>query len=129
MKYILDTNIITALIKGEASILAELEAHRSDGVYLCQPVYFESMRGLLWKKAEVKIAALQKLRARLGWLQLLDADWEQAGQLWVYAVSKGKQLADVDLLIAAIAVRQDAVIVTSDKDFDVLPVRRENWRV
>ena len=129
MKYLLDTNIITALIKGDPRVLAQLEAHRDDGVYLCQPIYYEAMRGLLWKQATAKIQTLQRLRLRLGWFQLLEADWEQAGQLWAQAVSHGRQLADVDLLIAAIALRQDAIIVTDDNDFDALPVKRENWRV
>jgi predicted nucleic acid-binding protein len=34
----------------------------------------------------------------------------------------------VDLLIAAVAQRIDAVIVSADADFDHLSVRRENWR-
>lgn len=128
MRFILDTNIITALIKGDSNVLTQLETHRRDGIYLCQPVYYESMRGLLWKKAEVKIATLQRLRARLGWFQLLHSDWDRAGRLWVEAVGKGRHLADIDLLVAAIALRQDAVIISDDNDFDALPVKRENWR-
>jgi len=34
----------------------------------------------------------------------------------------------VDLLIAALALRLDAIIVTNDEDFLALPVKRENWR-
>ncbi len=64
MKYLLDTNIITALIKGDPRVLAQLEAHRDDGVYLCQPIYYEAMRGLLWKQATAKIQTLQRLRLR-----------------------------------------------------------------
>lgn len=128
MKYLLDTNIITALIKGDSRVLAQLEAHLDDGVYLCQPVYYEAMRGLLWKNATTKIQTLERLRLRLGWFQLLESDWEQAGVLWAQAVSHGRQLADIDLLIAAIAQRQGAVIVTDDNDFEALPVKRENWR-
>jgi predicted nucleic acid-binding protein len=41
----------------------------------------------------------------------------------------GNQLADVDLLIAAVATRLGDIIVSSDTDFDALPVKRENWRV
>lgn len=105
-----------------------MEAHRDAGVYLCQPVYYEARRGLLWKNATTKIQTLGRLRLRLGWFQLLESDWEQAGVLWSQAVSHGRQLADIDLLIAAIALRQGAIIVTDDNDFDALPVLRENWR-
>jgi tRNA(fMet)-specific endonuclease VapC len=128
MKYLLDTNIITTLIKGDPRVLAQLEAHLVDGVYLCQLVFYEAMRGLLWKNATTKIQTLERLRLRLGWFQLLESDWEQAGVLWAQAVSHGRQLADIDLLIAALALRQDAIVVTDDQDFDALPVKRENWR-
>ncbi len=57
-----------------------------------------------------------------------DADWERAAQFWADSKSKGRQLSDIDILIAAIAHRIDAIIVSSDADFDALPVKRENWR-
>jgi predicted nucleic acid-binding protein len=48
--------------------------------------------------------------------------------LWATAVSAGKQLSDIDLLLVAQAKRLDAVIVSADDDFDAFNVRRENWR-
>ncbi len=128
MKRILDTNAITDLIKGHPDVTAQLTSHIQDELYLCPPVYFEAMRGLLWKRAPAKIALLQQLRAKLGWLQVTEQDWDTAGVLWAQSVRAGKQLSDIDLLIAAIALRADAIIVTADADFDTLPVKRENWR-
>jgi predicted nucleic acid-binding protein len=128
MRYVLDTNIITALIKNEAAALTQVAAHREDYLYLCPPVYYEAMRGLIWKGASAKIATLKRLRKTLSWVQLVDQDWERASQLWADMVRQGKQLSDVDLLIAAIAMRHDAIIVSDDNDFDSLPIRRENWR-
>jgi predicted nucleic acid-binding protein len=58
-----------------------------------------------------------------------DDDWKQAAHYWVDTVRAGKQLADIDLLIAAIARRTNAVVVSADDDFDALPIRRENWRI
>jgi predicted nucleic acid-binding protein len=52
----------------------------------------------------------------------------KASELWAYAVANGRQLADVDLLVAALAIRHDALIVSADTDFDALPVKRDNWR-
>jgi predicted nucleic acid-binding protein len=49
----------------------------------------------------------------------------KAAELWSSTRSAGKQLSDVDLLLAALAVRMDAVIVSNDSDFDALPARRE----
>ena len=126
--FVLDTNAISDLIKGNVAVRAHLNAHSADEICLCQPVYFESLRGLIWKKASTKTRTLEKLRATLNWLPLEDGDWQQAAQLWANAVGRGKQLADVDLLIAAIALRLDATVVPADDDFDALPVKRVNWR-
>jgi tRNA(fMet)-specific endonuclease VapC len=128
LTFILDTNVISDLVKGNPDVHAHLNAHSDDEVCLCQPVYFESLRGLLWKKASAKTRTLEKLRAELNWLPLENDDWQQAAQLWANAVGQGKQLADMDLLVAAIALRIDAVVVTADDDFDALPVKRVNWR-
>ncbi len=127
MRFILDTNIISAIIKGHPAVFVHFEAHRSDEIYLCQPVYFETMRGLIWKRADSKIGLLERLRSQLGWLQLNDHHWTQAGRFWADSVSHGRQLSDVDLLIAALAFDLDAIIVSNDSDFDALSVQRENW--
>ncbi|MCI0555804.1 MAG: PIN domain-containing protein [Anaerolineae bacterium] len=128
VKYILDTNVISAMTKGDTAMSARLQQHRSDEIYLCQPVYYEALRGLLWKGATGKIRTLEKLRGILLWLELDDNDWTQAARYWAAATSQGKQLADVDLLIAAMATRLDGIIVSADDDFDALGVRREDWR-
>lgn len=128
MNYLLDTNIVTAIIKGDPHAVAQFLSHSADVIFLCPPVYFESMRGLVWKKALIQIAALQTLQSQLGWIPVIEQDWTLATQLWVNTVSRGRQLDDIDLLIAALAIRQNAIIVSADKDFDALPVSRETWR-
>jgi predicted nucleic acid-binding protein len=129
MKYILDTNVISDLIIARPEATTRLEQHRRDQVYLCPPVYYESRRGLLWKQATTKIALLEQLRGKLYWQEVIDSDWTKAAQLWAQTTASGKQLSDVDLLIAALAMRLDATVVSADADFDALPVKRENWRV
>lgn len=130
MKRIPDTDTITVtdLIRGDTNVSAQLTAHIQDELYRCPPVYFEVTRGLLWKRAPAKIGLLKQLRAKPGWLQVMEPDWDIAGELWAQSVRAGRQLSDIDPLIAAIALRCDAIIVTADADFDTLPVKRENWR-
>ncbi|MCL4256449.1 MAG: hypothetical protein KJ043_22020 [Anaerolineae bacterium] len=41
--------------------------------------------------------------------------------------SVGRQLSDIDLLVASVALRLNGVVVTDDHDFDILPVATENW--
>ncbi len=63
------------------------------------------------------------------WQPLNQQDWLQAAQYWLNAISAGKQLSDMDLLIAALVTRLNATLVSADTDFDALPIKREDWRV
>jgi predicted nucleic acid-binding protein len=129
--YILDTNVLADRINRMPMIEQRLNAaiaadHR---LLLSSPVHYEVYRGLLRTNATRKQQFFEeKLVPALEWVNLLDEDWRQAARLWAWATTHGKQLSDVDLLIAALAVRLDGIIVSSDTDFDVLSLPRENWR-
>jgi len=83
----------------------------------------------------LKVGAKRKLSffedeftPQLDWLMLTNDDWRHAATLWANTTRKGRQLSDVDYLIAALSKRLNAILVTADNDFDALPVKRENWR-
>jgi predicted nucleic acid-binding protein len=131
LTYILDTNVIADCMNEHDPAAQRFYAAVQAGhrVCLCQPVYYEVMRGLL------KVNATRKLRTfettilpLLERLALTDADWRQAAQFWADATNAGKQMSDADLLVAAIATRVSGIVVSADADFDALPIRRENWR-
>ena len=92
-------------------------------------VYFETLRGLLWAGATRQQQALDEIIVpELEWLPLTDADWRRAAELWAEARKAGKQLSDVDFLIAAMTLRLDGILVSADDDFDALPIKHQNWR-
>lgn len=127
----MDSNALSDLIESHPQVVKQFRLHlqRADQIILCPPVYFEVERGLLWGKLTRKYGIFRDTIApRLERVGLIQADWEQAVQYYVDTRSKGRQLSDLDLLIAAIAHRLDAIIVSSDADFDALPIKRENWR-
>jgi len=132
LTYLLDTNAVTDYINGLGSTKERLKQALRDGdtLILCQPVQYEVTRGLLKTGSVRKQQIFEKEFAP--WLiriPLLDADWDQAARFWATATARGRQFSDMDLLIAAVAARLGGVIVSSDEDFDALPIRRENWRV
>lgn len=131
MIYLLDTNTITDLIEGHPKVTAHMSTGIRQGhsMALCWPVRYEVERGLVWKNLQKKLIVFRSIYPRLTMIELLPDDWSQAIQFWVDSRSKGKQLADIDILIAAVAYRLDLTIISSDTDFDALPVRRENWRL
>lgn len=129
--YLLDTNTVSDLIAEIPQVMQWVQQHRlnHDPMAICQPVYYELMRGLIRTKATKKLSILRhQLLPHFDWIRLQDEDWLQAAEYWSNAIRIGKQLSDMDFLLAALAHRLDAVIVSSDADFDALPVKRENWR-
>ena len=129
MIYVLDTNVLSDSLRSHVTVRTQIRAHRTHSLCLCQPVDYEVRRGLLRKDAKTQLHLYETvIKPPFRWIPLVDDDWRQAARLWADAVSQGKQLADIDLLVAAIAIRLNAVIVTADDDFDTLPVQRINWR-
>ena len=129
--YILDTNAVSDYIKQFEPTTTRIKQAIRDGhtLYLCNPVEYEVLRGLIKAHAERQQRLFEEVFApQLTPLALADEDWRQAARFWALATARGKQLSDVDLLIAAVAMRLGGVIVSSDGDFDALPVTHENWR-
>ena len=132
MIYLLDTNVISDLIVKHPIVTRQVEEHKlkADELIVCQPVYYELMRGLIRTRSTKKLAVLtNQLLPGFAWQQLDRQDWLQAAHYWSNAINIGKQLSDMDLLIAAMVTRLNAVLVSADTDFDALPVKREDWRV
>ena len=61
-------------------------------------------------------------------LAVYELDAEFAAELQVALRGNGWQLATVDALIAAVALRYDLILLTTDRDFRTIPtLRREDW--
>lgn len=132
MIFLLDTNAITDFSRPMPVFIANRNRRLRQGhkLGLCPPVYYEASRGLLKRNASSQLAQLRSQVVPLfEWIPVIDADWLLTAQFWADMENKGKKLSDIDLLIATVAHRLDAVIVTSDADFEALPIKRENWRL
>lgn len=129
--YILDTTVIADRIRSQHRVLDRLTRASDAGhvLGLCDPVRYEVLRGLLNVNATQKLRFFRETIVPLmDHFALIEEDWQVAAQLWATMRNQGIQLSDVDLLIAALAQRLNAVVVTSDNDFAALPVQREDWR-
>lgn len=131
MIYVLDTNAVSDFLKKQPTVTnAIIKAQRQqERIIITQPVHYEIIRGLVRHHATAQLIRLNtQILPLFEWGEITDTDWIQAAQLWADAVSRGKQLSDVDLLITAITQRLAATLVSSDTDFDALPIQRVNWR-
>jgi predicted nucleic acid-binding protein len=129
--YILDANVILDVLRQRDPVGENLRRVVAQEQIVClfQPVYSEVMRGLIHAGAiNQKSILVEQIRPALIWTPLNNTDWELAARFWAEATTRGKQFSDVDLLMAAVAMRLDAVLVTADPAFEALPIKRENWR-
>ena len=129
--YILDTNVIADRFRHLPQALDRLNRIGEAGhvLGLCDPVRYEVLRGLLKVNATRKLRLFHEtIMPLMDHLALTDEDWRVAARLWASMRNQGKQFSDVDLLIAALAQRLNAVVVTADNDFEALSIQRENWR-
>ncbi len=132
--YVLDTNIISALVNLSvpdmmtSSLIHRVQAHQQSSLIICECVLYEIERGLTHNQSKNKLSRFYTSILPLFQVTpIILVDWKSAGVLWASARAKGRQLSDIDLLVASVALRLSGVVVTDDHDFDILPVTTENW--
>ena len=115
MKWVLDTNIISYLLRGDTAVRAAFESARDKPgrLFVLSPVVdYEIRRYLLLKGANRNLAQYEALTATWTAAPLAQADWRQAASLWADRHRNGNPIADADLLIAVTVMAQGAVLVT-----------------
>jgi toxin FitB len=128
-RYLLDTNIISNVIKPEPSkdLLAWLGAQKDDDLFIASLTVAEIQRGILEKPRGRKRSALDAwfsgpdgpLALFAG--RILPFD-EPAALHWARLMADGKVAgrprSELDMVIASIAAANDCVVVTdNEKDF------------
>jgi len=129
--YLLDTNIVTAVLKKDPHVTGRLRAELAANAHILisAVVYYEIKRGLLRRDAMRQLAAFEEIVSKLGWLDVDRSHWEAAAALWAECQKAGTPANDADLLLAVQSRQAQVVLVTDDNDFDSLGVSRENWIV
>jgi predicted nucleic acid-binding protein len=131
VRYVLDANIWTALLKREVATIGRVREALSANAELvvCPVAFYEIYRGLESRDALRQMQAFLSYVAAFAWDDYTRADWEAAGRLWATARRLGHVVADADLLIAAYAQRRNAVVVTDNVGhFSPLGIPVQNWR-
>ena len=131
MRYIIDTNIITAIMKNneEVKMRAQEAILTGDDVFINGISYYEIKRGLLAKDARKQLLFFDKLCKEYG-LILLDNQsiFDRAAEIYAELQRKGELIEDADILIASIADTRNFTLVSDDSDFDkIRGLRVENW--
>ena len=133
-RYLLDTNIISNVIKPEpsGSLLAWMGAQKDDDLFIASLTVAEIRRGILEKPKGKKRSSLETWFAGPEGPQALFAGRvlsfdEKAGLVWARLMAEGKAAgrprSALDMIIAAVASANDCVVVTdNEKDFAELQI-------
>jgi len=133
-RYLLDTNIISNVIKPEpsGSLLAWMGAQRDEDLFIASLTVAEIRRGILEKPRGKNRDALDKWFSGPEGPQALFAGRilsfdDKAGLIWARLMAEGKTAgrprSGLDMIIAAVAGTNECVVVTdNEKDFAGLQV-------
>lgn len=128
---LLDTNILTAFLKGRARVVAQMEQHL-DSVgrpSISIITYYELLRGLKELGSARRLTEFEELVDHLHVRLVALRVAEMASDLYVELRQRGQPLEDADILIAATALAYDLVLVTdNERHFQrIKKLKLENW--
>ena len=127
--FVFDTNIISIYMRATDNTLSNhIRQHQKQNLILPECVIYEIERGLHYRDSKRQLTTFyQNIIPLFEIVPIVLQDWQSASKLWVFARSNGKQLSDIDFLIAGLTIRLNGILVTDDADFNVLPVQVANW--
>lgn len=132
-RYLLDTNTWVAHFRAtNPQVTANIKVHQAEDIFLCSIVVFELSYGVQ-RSAEAfrqaHMTQLSRLRALHESIPFDDRAAEIAGGLRCHLAKLGTPIGPSDLLIAAIALANGLVLVTSNvKEFSRVPdLHFEDW--
>jgi|YelNatPaOPRAMG01_1025707.scaffolds.fasta_scaffold26654_2 tRNA(fMet)-specific endonuclease VapC len=131
MKYVLDTNIITAYLKGNERVKQRVQQVVLEGkeILINGISYYEIKRGLLAKNAITQLKEFELLGREFG-LVLLDSQdiFDRASEMYANLKQEGELISDADILIAALVITRNFTLVSADNDFNrIQELKLQNW--
>lgn len=135
MKYVLDTNAVSALMRGDPALLERLRAVEKPDVGVPQPVLAEIEYGLARlprsRRRERLRARFELIRGELPRVPWTDDVGAHFGATKAELERRGTRLEDFDIAIAAHALAHGAVLVTADRSHmtRVRDLVVEDWSV
>lgn len=133
MTYVLDTNAVSALMKGNEAFVDRLASHAPADVAIPQPVIAELAHGIERLPRSRRRIALQA-RFELICSEIPRSEWTDDvshayGRIKATLERRGTRIEDFDAAIAAHAVSIGATLVTTNTDHmgRVPGLRLEDW--
>jgi tRNA(fMet)-specific endonuclease VapC len=129
--YLLDTNIVTYVLKRNATVDKKLRDVRTLGqeVFISCITFYEIKRGLLAVNATRQLSEFNRFCRNYKVLLLDDIETiEKACEIHADLKNKGTLIQEPDILIAATAITCGLILVSNDFDMLRVPeISLENW--
>ncbi|MGK7875235.1 MAG: type II toxin-antitoxin system VapC family toxin [Xenococcaceae cyanobacterium] len=132
MSYLLDTNIVTAILKSNPKVIDKLRdiSVQEQDIFISCITYFEVEGGLLAANATKKLSKFERLCSSDVTVLLLDRleIIKISSRIYADLRRKGTPIQTADILIAATAIAHNLTLVSNDSD--MLRVQKlivENW--
>ncbi len=120
MSYVLDTNAVSALMKGSPAVVERLAATAPAAVAIPQPVLAEIAFGIerlpRSKRRASLLARFELISAELPRAEWTDAVSQMFGRIKTTLERRGTRIEDFDAAIAAHALALEATLVTANLD-------------
>lgn len=133
MTYLLDTTIFSALMRRDLKVqFRAASLAPSDRAIICTITRGEILHGLIRlaqgrRRSDLEAEAVN-IFAQFACLPVPEAAGDRYARIKFDAQSRGTPLDENDLWIAATALSVNAILVTTDSDFQrVSGLRIENW--
>ena len=130
-QYLLDTNHLSPLVTQGHQLRERvlLRVTQGDGFAIAAPALCEFLFGIQRvPRAAANMAEWKRLSVNFGYHDIRRKDAEDTANLQVLLRSQGWQLATIDALIAIVALRSEAILLTTDRDFTAISgLQQENW--
>ena len=134
MRYILDTNIVSALFVDGSRVIEKLATVTRRDVAVPQPVFAEIAYGLVRlpqsKRKHALLLRFELLRSTLAIAPWTDAVTNEFGAIKAELERAGQRIEDFDAAIAAHARAHRSVLVTANTKHmqRVAGIELENWQ-
>jgi len=131
LKYLLDTNTVSALMRGQPRVAGRIARTPRDDVAISQVTVAEIEFGLRYLPASRRRRALEAQWSSIG-PELLRLPWDNEvsrrfGEQKARLERSGPRMSDFDLAIGVHALAYGLTLVTADGAFARLRARLENW--
>ncbi len=119
MKTIVDTSVWIEYFKNQETLSTSMDKELLAGnIYMAGPVISELLQGA---KTEKDFRTLKSSIDGVPFLETRLSDWKLAGELSFKLRKKGITIPITDCLIGAIALNNDAAVMTLDRHFMHIP--------